>query len=207
MAINQIMRQKKIARQNKREQKSGFTKLLSHANDMAIAVRSPVYQCFVADEEMRKNGMGNVCVSRKLPDGRIAVGVFLLDIYCLGVKNAFHTILDVGKYDEMVNSMGEKFTIKPIHITCARKLIEGGVDYARKFGFQPHPDYRIPKMLLNEADSSLCQTNYIYGYDGKPFYISGPNDDENKTKKIMNQLQRKCGDGNFHFMVTGPLHV
>ena len=33
-------------------------------------------------------GLGWICLSREMPNGGVAYGIFLVDRYCLGVKNA-----------------------------------------------------------------------------------------------------------------------
>ena len=41
-----------------------------------------------------------------------------------------------------------------------------------------------------------------FGKDGKPFYISGPNENKNQSKKIVEKLFRNCGEGNFDYIVS-----
>jgi hypothetical protein len=34
------------------------------------------------------------------------------------------------------------------------------------------------------------------------FYISGPNENQNQSKKIVEKLFRNCGEGNFEYIVS-----
>ncbi len=205
MAINQAMRQKKRARQNKREQKNSFSGLLSGARELAVAMQSPIHECFFTPEEMKSSGIGQIFISRKMSDGRMASSMFMLDIFCLGVKDTFYTITDPYKYREMIENITERFNIEHFHPTCAKKLIEGGIEYARKIGFQPHSEYQVSSLLIKDVDSSLCQNDFEYGHNGKPFYIAGPNDDQYKVQRVINQLMKSCGESNFNYMIGDPL--
>ena len=38
--------------------------------------------------------------------------------------------------------------------------------------------------------------------DGKPFYISGPNENLDQSNKIIRSLLRHCGEGNFDYLMS-----
>jgi len=76
------------------------------------------------------------------------------------------------------------------------------VEYSDKLGFKPHKDYKISRQLLMDLDPNVCPNQYIFGKDGKPFYISGPNENQNQSKKIVEKLFRNCGEGNFEYIVS-----
>jgi hypothetical protein len=203
MAINQKTKQKKLARQKKKKRQGGVSKLFTVANDMAVAVHSPIYECLIASNELEMRGMGNVIISRKLPDGRIAASIFLLDIYCLGVKDAFNSLSDIVEYDGLKNKIDLYSKLESIHPSCLRKLVEGGIYYAKNIGFHPHKDYKLAKMLLGDIDSSVCPMDFEYGKDGKPLFISSENYSATQERIIVNKLRKTCGEGNFHFVVGG----
>jgi len=48
---------------------------------------APVHECLMA-ESMFETGLGSIWISRKLANGKLSVALFLLDVFCLGVKNA-----------------------------------------------------------------------------------------------------------------------
>src|SRR5262245_23564829 len=52
-----------------------------------LAGEAPLHGCLVP-AGLFESGIGTVVVSRKLTDGRIVAAVFLLDVWCLGVKDA-----------------------------------------------------------------------------------------------------------------------
>jgi len=90
-------------------------------------------------ENLFEQGIGHVVVSRFKPSGLVEVGVFLLDVYCLGVKNAFYTQVIAYEYENVLLAQvfpeGDKKTIEPC---CGRKLVEDACKYAQSLGIAPH---------------------------------------------------------------------
>ncbi|HKQ74867.1 MAG TPA: hypothetical protein VJ810_14330 [Blastocatellia bacterium] len=68
-------------------------------------------------------------------------------------------------------------------------------------GFEPHPDYKLPRKLLKDIDASECAVEFTCGKGGKPFFVSGPYDSEARSKQIIDTLQRRCGPDGYHFMM------
>ncbi|MBN1420567.1 MAG: hypothetical protein JXP34_17450 [Planctomycetes bacterium] len=147
------------------------------------------------DERMT---LASVLVSRQAPDGVIAAGSFLVDIGCLGVKSAFARIFfSEDEYRDFVRDLGRFIEMRRRDPAYAAKVIESGLAYARDLGFAPDPDYRWSKHVLEGIDSSTCPEKVACGKDGKPFYVSGPNDDDGL---IMRQLRERLGPDGFHFL-------
>ena len=57
------------------------------------------------------------------------------------------------------------------------------------------------KILKANNVKKVCPEKYTFGKDGKPFYINGPNETSVQSQQIINQLSKKCGEGNFDFMM------
>jgi hypothetical protein len=121
-------------------------------------------------------GMGYVILSRFKSEGRVESGVFLLDTFCLGAKDAMYVQLDIAEYK---NNLLKRFTaqnrLEPIEPSCARKLVEDAVRYAAGLGFQPHPDYwkgsrgrsaRFPGLTLTYGDSAF-RSSIGSGWDNR----------------------------------------
>jgi hypothetical protein len=45
-----------------------------------------------------------------------------------------------------------------------------------------------------------CSKEFTLDVDGKPFYVSGPHDSEEKSRRIVEQLARRCGAGKFDYL-------
>jgi hypothetical protein len=137
-----------------------------------------------------------------MPPTKMAMAAFLLDVYCLGAKNAFYAELDKEKFRELVD--GIKESAGPFVDTdpeCARKIVEGAVDYAEQLGFAPHEDYPPAHALFGDIDAGSCSTAYAFGRDGKPCYIAGPHDNPARIRKILRTLTDRVGEENFHYVL------
>jgi len=173
--------------------------VLATPSEIALAARAPVHETLVPTG-LFERGVGNLVFSRALPSDRIAMAAFLLDTYCLGVKNAFAAILDRIEYGRRLSRWsGER--LHPVQPSCFRKLVEGGVAYAHGLGFSPHPDYALASQIFGDFQSAECPTRFEYGHEGKPFYISGPNESPAQARAIVDRLARRLGAGNFDYLV------
>jgi hypothetical protein len=169
-----------------------------------LAHSYPIFGCWV-QPGWRDKGLATVAVARRQPDGRVAWGDYLVDYYCLGVKNCFcngnaplHQFLDVELPRATQGGPAE-----PISPELAHELIYGSIEYAARWGFEPHPDYDLAQAILDLPDRHPRSGGVTYGKDGKPFFINGPDDD---VDAIMAQLQRTAGPCNYDFlaMLGGP---
>jgi hypothetical protein len=142
--------------------------------------------------------MGQVVLSRELGDGRVAFAVFLLDVYCLGVKDVAYKIVSREEYDlGLLFKLQEQFEFKSRSPEYVRKLIEDAVEYAQSLGLEPHPDYRQAKAIFGDIDAAACRETFVFGRDGKPFFVSGPYDSPMRCRKIVAALHEHCGDGQY----------
>ncbi len=207
MAISEKKRQKQLEKKRKKRKMKkvamvssvgSFSNVLRLAKQSAIL---PIHECLVPEELFDQNGIGSIVISRRMGDGNFAASVILLDVYCLGVKNAYFRVFSSTEYAEMINGITMNEKIKSVEPACARKLVEDCIEYARKIGFEPHPDYETAQYIFGDIEVDGCTESYTFGKNGKPFYISGPNDDVKKIKTILKTLQESCGEGNYECLV------
>ena len=206
MAKNKKRRQKALEKKKSKRKavkaaKRAFSRIISVSRDIAIAARSPVHECLIP-KTFFEIGIGNVIIAKMMPTKSIGMGVFLLDVYCLGVKDAFYTNLVLDEYNENKQKLGLESGLEIIHPSCAIKLIEGGVIYAEQFGFKPHRDFKVIKQIFGEIDPGACPRAFDYGCDGKPYYVAGPHDTPQKTEAILDTLLKKCGPGGYDYMIA-----
>jgi hypothetical protein len=130
------------------------------------------------------SGLVNVVVARDKGGSTVSACSYLVDVWCLGVKDAIGPkSVDRRKLPEFVGMvMHGPFVAAPLEL--AQHLVLGAVDYARGLGFSPHPDFAQGAGHLGSLSG---RSDITFGRDGTPFYIGGPHDD---TRSIMRTLQR-----------------
>jgi hypothetical protein len=175
----------------------------SMASQIAQAANAPIHECLVP-ANLFERGIGNLVFSRSLPGGRMALAMFLLDVFCLGVKDTFFAVVGRDEYDRRLRSWRESESLQRIDPAGFRKLVEGGVVYARELGFNPSPDYVVVHKIFSDVEAAACPSHFQYGHAGKPFYISGPHETPTQVRTIVDQLQRRLGSANFEYLVLAP---
>jgi hypothetical protein len=208
MAMDPKRRQKKLERR-KAKKRAQRPRPASHdtgsiAARLEAASDSPILHCCVA-AEIWEEGIGNVLLSRSLSNGQVAFAVFLVDLYCLGVKDLFMNVAPRARYDrDLYRKLAQKSELEPLRPECARKLVEGAVRYALDLGIPPHPDYRKAKPLFGTVPAEDCTREFTYGKDGKPLFVAGPCDNDLRCDQILRTLHRHCGPDGYHYII--PLH-
>ncbi|WJK33947.1 hypothetical protein [Solwaraspora sp. WMMA2065] len=147
-----------------------------------------------AGVEVGPSGLVHVLVARQERASRATVCGFLIDVYCLGVKNAIGPLpMSIGSIDDFRREFFSTLDVSPLvaPLELAQHLVHGSVAYARGLGFEPHPDFGPTAPYLG---APATPTPIQFGRDGKPLYISGPYDDPHA---IIRTLESTVGAGNF----------
>ncbi len=148
-------------------------------------------------------GVGWVILTRSKSAGRrVETGVFLIDVFCLGAKLAVYEDSDAQDYQRRIRDhYADLFPMVPTEPCCARKLVEGSVQYAKSLGFAPHPDYKKAARVWGGLKAKQCPQEFTFGHEGKPFYRRGPRETEAQARRILWQLEQRCGTGTFEYDV------
>jgi hypothetical protein len=180
-----------------REQSAGLAERLSAASTW------PALHCWIGNS-ITQQGIGWVVFARAMSNGPVAVASFLVDSYCLGVKDVFAEILPRSAYDDKyMRKMTTDMPSRSVAPAEARKLLEEAVAYAREIGFSPHADYPRAMTIFGDINAADSDAQFQFGKDGKPFFISGPNDSPERCKQIVAILSKTCGPGLFDYLVVG----
>jgi len=185
----------------KRKQKRASSKpRLTGRALLRAAGRWPLHECLLTKEWQEEGAITQILVARRSPSGQIAVGVFLVDLGCLGVKSAFGRPLHtMQEYRELRDGMKANQDMIKADINLVAKIIREAIAYAGELGFKPDPDYRDAMLVLGDADPDACEVPIpLGGKDGKPFFVAGPYDN---ADRIMAKLTRKLGPDGFHYLV------
>ncbi len=154
----------------------------------------PIHECKVL-KDWEDTGISPVYVSRKLTNTSYVFISYLVDFWCLGVKD---TMLKFGisqtdlKY---IYSKGDD--LETISYQDARSLILGAIDFAKAINIAPEASWHgLPSSFI-EAHLTY-EKKFSFGQEGKPFYVSGPYDYERyDVEEIISKVSKAKG----HFTV------
>jgi hypothetical protein len=163
----------------------------------------PIRECWI-NETFESSGLAQVAVVRDRPRNRVTVGLFLVDLGCLGLKSC--TVYEDVRLSLYRKRLFSKFAGRERIVPCdpdlAATVILGGIAYARGLGFEPDPDFEHARHVLDGLDPAASPREVEFGRYGKPFYMSGPYDD---VPGILAALERRLGAGGFEFIAPiGP---
>lgn len=135
-----------------------------------------------------------VCTTRTLADGRMALATVLVDRTCLGIKDGFLRTIGEGEWLSMQARLRESHggAFEEVDVATALSIVHHAVDYARRLGFEPHPDF--PAALFGPRPGALADT--AWASSPFPIYISGPDDD---VGAVLKRLNASVGQGRYHF--------
>ena len=164
----------------------------------------PLLECWISAEwEKDDLGLVEILVARQQPDGNICFGMYLVDKFCLGLKNTFGRAgYSRTRYEkEFHNALFQNTKPEACSPELAYQMIYASIEYAAQFGFTPDKDFTLTQYLLAPRGELEESYDLTFGKDGKPFFIAGPYDN---AKVILRQLERTAGSGNYHYLVMSP---
>ncbi len=148
-------------------------------------------------ENNHESGFAVVTVTRSPGFNRFILCSYLVDYWCLGVKDASGPRkYNRSEYEQLISMYYEPFPggSHEISLTEAQAIVFGAVEYAEKLGFKPHHDFEKAREHLGEWNGEL---KLEFGKDGKPFYQSGPYDN---SSSILHTLNKSVGEGNYNYL-------
>ena len=146
------------------------------------------------EENEDEPGLAKIIVSR-FENHRYFFACYLIDYYCLGVKEVVGPLrVDSNKHTKLIEEYSYLEDMIEISLTQAQSIIFGAVEYARKLGLSPHPDWENAKGHLGQPAFDLPSIEF--GRNGKPFFLYQSNDD---AETIIATLKETVGEGNFDY--------
>ncbi|WDZ98650.1 hypothetical protein [Mucilaginibacter sp. SJ] len=159
----------------------------------------PVFECLINDD-WETSGLCNVVVARQHKNGNITAGIYLVDMFCLGIKGAQY---EFNLYQDDYEDLKNRFNWERCDYVLAHNIIFGAIAYAEDYGFKPHKEFETEQYILEEDDEAIELMELDFGLNGKPHYVSGPYDDAVKVNNIIATLERTAGEGNFTYTYLG----
>jgi hypothetical protein len=156
----------------------------------------PVSKCMV-NKDWEESQIANVSVMRKHTNGNVTIGLYRVDLLCLGVKDTvffFNT-----SEDEFLSSYsGELADFKEIDYALAHNIIYAGHDFALEFDIHPHHNFEITRFILEEDDHAVPVIEVPVGTDGLPHLIV---ENSGQFSEILAKLKQYAGEGNYYYTI------
>ena len=171
------------------------------AGGMALAAKWPLHEVLLSSGWEAQAALVTILVARRSPmSNKVAAGLFLVDLACLGVKSA-QVKLFAGPAEYRTGLRAHALNIQPMvaaEFDLVAKIIATGLEYAANLGFKPDPVFAQAQHLLAGSDPAACATPVPTGGPaGQPLFVAGPYDD---ARRVVDQLTRTVGAGNFHYI-------
>src|SRR5688572_75774 len=154
----------------------------------------------LADSEGPAHIAGLVCVllAREHRYNNVSVCGYLVDVYCLGVKDALGPRrMTRQEFEAFVPLYFSSYAGPPVPapVELAQHLVHGAVDYALALGFDPCRDFERARSHLGDR---TVPSPITFGRDGRPYFINGPRDD---ADRVLATLRRSVGEGGFDYVL------
>lgn len=159
----------------------------------------PVYECLMC-ENLFDVGQGFIVVARKHASGNITMGVYWVDVFCLGIRESlFHFNLTPSEYNDRKASIYEGMKCKSIPYEEAHNILYGAIEYAEDCGIEPAKSFALTRYMLEEDTDDIPLLTYDFGKNGRP-YLAAENWLE--ADKYLPTLREHTG-GDFGYNVGG----
>lgn len=208
MALDARRRQKK-AEKRKAKERAKHKELARRKTEdigqrLANVASAPILHCFTT-QDLWERGMAQVVVSRELANGFVAFSSFLVDRFCLGVKDAFCGFMAKSEYMErLYDETARRFELVKLTPSAARHLVERSIEYAKSYGLSPHPNYARARHIFGTIDPSASDREFEFGKDGKPLFVPGPHDSPARCASIVGILEQHLGKTGFNYIIAVP---
>jgi hypothetical protein len=150
------------------------------------------------------SGLATITVARKHTNGNITMGMYLVDLKCLGIKDAFYRFnIPESEYRELLEEMEENMDLESISYTLAHNIIFAGIEFAEDYGLKPHKGFGVAKYILEEDTDDIDLIEIECGENGKPLYVQGLLDNDVRARQVVAHLEKHAGPGNYHYILAG----
>jgi hypothetical protein len=186
-----------------KNKKGKIIQMLSPENYIRKKARTLViHECWINSnwEETQKV---NIIIARKHTNGNFTVGFFLVDLLCLGVKDAYFKFnIFESEYKEILELANNGVDTKKTDYTLVHNIIFAGLEFADDYGFKPNKDYTSTMQYFLEDDTNddIELMEIECGHNNEPLYVQGPYENETEVNRIIAQLEKTAGKGNYKFI-------
>ena len=158
----------------------------------------PIGKCYIAPPNWQESGMAHIIVTRVRPSGNLVMAAFLVDTFCLGVKDAgYHENMPPSDFEEYLNNYRKGMGLEEISYNEAHNIIYGAMAFAEEGGIKPAKEFDPAGYILEEDSEDIPLIEYDFGKNGKHFLVVNP---DRKEMSYYHILKKNLGD-DFEFIL------
>jgi len=160
------------------------------------AVEAPIQYCLLT-EPLFEIGIGTLVLARGATRHYLAMSSFLIDVFCLGIKDVMFKRLEGEVFEEYMDRANAGAPLISVDPSYARKLLRDLAAWSQSIGFAPHRDFAAVERMFGDVSADASEAVFRFGHDGKPLYIPGPTDTAPLIRQRVEQLRKHLGDDGF----------
>jgi hypothetical protein len=157
------------------------------------AASTPIRDCLISDG-WTESGMATLTLTRGVGSGPLVMGSFLLDTFCLGIKDVLFRSIDSLEFSALRDTMDRAAPLSSVAPAYGRKLLRDLAAWAKSIGFPPHRDFATVERLFGSVNADQCTVEFRFGHDGRPFYMSGPSESPSQVRRRLEQFEERFGN-------------
>lgn len=163
----------------------------------------PVVECLIG-ENWQEVGMATIVVARRHTNGNYTLGIYLVDTFCLGLKDSVYKFnIKAEEYEEYKELLSVSSGMLVISYNEAHNIIYGAIAYAEELGIQPCKEFSLTQYLLEEDTDEIPLIEYTFGKDGKPCLIVAS---ALEGSRYLPVIEAAIGD-DFRYFIQGNEYV
>lgn len=163
----------------------------------------PIGQCYIGPPDWQESGMAHIIVTRVRPSGNLVMASFLVDTFCLGVKDAgYHENMAPSDFEEYLDKYRRGMGLEEISYNEAHNIIYGAMAFAEDGGIRPSKDFYPAGYILEEDTDDIPMIEYDFGKNGKHLLIVHP---DRKEMPYYHILKKNLGDDFEYVMPYGDV--
>lgn len=158
----------------------------------------PIYKCYKGTIPGDNRQM-SIFVLRRHPQGSITYAGFMLDRWCLGVKDTLWDFnVEESVFEELLSYMSDSHQVDEIDYVEAHNWVYGALAWAEDVDIKPHKDFAIVQYLLEPDDDNTELIDYDFGRNGEYCLMTTTN---LEASKYIPLLRKNLGEGNFTVVI------
>jgi hypothetical protein len=160
---------KRLKRKQKHQQ---LRKLRSRTPLSRIASEGGRLECWVT-RDWREMGMADILVLGHAPGGRCAFAAFLVDLWCVGLKDTWgeSDVTELEFHDQILDRWLERTDGVKLDPAIAKRLVLGGVRFSRQSGFKLPAHWDRWASIFSPLGSVQVADTSDFGKDGGLEYV------------------------------------